>query len=139
MKFRPPTWESDLAAALAEAEKKPFAWWHHDCVTAACRLAGAAMGRDLLAFVRKPWNERRAAEMLETFGGVDGWLNVVARMAYLETVDPRRANRGALVTLRAESGDLHAGCLVGTHVAVVAREGLRLRPRAQVEAAWTDA
>lgn len=139
MGARPSTWEADLEAELARAERRAFAYWQHDCVSAACRLAGAAMGRDLLGFVVVGWDERRAKILLDTFGGVAGFLAIVARMAWLCRALPARAHRGALVTVRPDDGVLRAGCLLGANVAVVGPEGLRRIPARYVESAWDDA
>lgn len=138
MKDRPPGWEAALARALVEAECQTFAYGYHDCVTAACALADAAMGCDLLGFVCQRWDERRARVLLATFGGITGWLHVVARMSWLVPVHPPAAHRGALVTVRTEDGELRAGCLLGADVAVVGPAGLRRIPRSYVESGWQD-
>lgn len=139
MIHRQPDWESDLARALDLAQSKTFAWWDHDCVTAACRLAGAAMGRDLLAVIREPWNtEHRAQRVLRLLGGVDFLLNMLARMSMLSTVDPARAPTGALVTIRDDADQLCAGCLVADRVAVVQASGFVWLVRGRIEAAWAD-
>lgn len=139
MIYRKPSWEADLARAVDLAAIRNFAWWDHDCVTAACRMASAAMGRDLLGWVREPWNSpSRAERVLRWCGGVDGLLNVIGRMAYLSTVRPEIAPRGALVTLRDSAGQLCAGCVVGDRVAVVRQQGLSMAPLGAIEAAWAD-
>jgi hypothetical protein len=139
VKYRPATWQEDLARALDRAMERQFQWWHHDCVTAACRMAGAAMGRDLLGFIQDGWDSAYKAErVLRMMGGVDGLLNVIARMSYLDTVAPQKAPRGSLVTIRDTAGQLCAGCLVGDRVAVVRESGAALAPAAWIEAAWAD-
>lgn len=137
---RPATWEADLARALDVARDRPFGWWTHDCVTAACRLAGAAMGRDLLAWVEAPWRTALAARrVLAANAGLLGLLATIAHVNGLRReIAPRMAGRGALVAVRDARDTVCAGCLVGDRVAVVQQAGMALLPPARIVSAWAD-
>lgn len=130
-----PDFEVRLAAVLAEAERQPFAWGTHDCITFAFRAVQAMGGPDLLAMTPGGWTQRSAPLLLHYFGGLPRVVAAYAIWSGLRGVAPRLVHRGDLVAIEA-GGDHAAGLALGAEVAVVGPDGLARVPRSTIVAGW---
>jgi hypothetical protein len=131
---RIPHWEQDLAAAIADARARPFAWGHHDCATWAFDLR-----RDLTQ------GPDHAAAWRGRYRTGPGAQRVLRRLGWGALEEGARALLGAPLetVLLAQRGDLVLGgapeafgVCIGARVAFVAPEGLVVLPLGQCRLAW---
>ena len=131
---RIPHWEQLLAAAIAEAHTRPFAWGSHDCATWAFDLRrDLTGGADHAALWRgrytTPLGATRVMRRLGWSSLEEGGCTLLG--APLETV--LLAQRGDLVL----GGDPEAfGVCLGAHASFVGPDGLTYLPLFACRLAW---
>ncbi|WP_411572354.1 DUF6950 family protein [Thioclava sp. A2] len=127
-------WEQVLAAALTQAEARPFAWGRHDCATWAFDLRrDLTGGADHAALwrgrYRTPGGCQRVLRRL-------GWRTLEEGGRALlgdPLADPRLAQRGDLVLGGAPEA---FGVVTGARAVFVAPEGLVSLPLSSCRLAW---
>ena len=93
--MRVPNWENKLVEVITAAEKRPFNWGTHDCVTFASDVALAITGRDPIADLRGRWYSALSAKReLCKLGGIE---SAVCHRMGEPLAAPRSAGRGDVV------------------------------------------
>ena len=88
-------WENKLVEVITAAEKRPFNWGTHDCVTFASDVALAITGRDPIADLRGRWDSIWSAHRkLVEMGGLTA---AVSSRIGMPLNSPRSAGRGDVV------------------------------------------
>lgn len=115
---RPADWPLLLAAVIADAERRPFAWGRHDCCTWAADVVLAITMQDPLADLRGRWSTAdEAAALLAELGGLQQAVTdrLGQPMPY-----PALVQRGDVVMVAADpaatGGMRHALAVCGGHV-----------------------
>lgn len=114
--MRFPDWQDRLAAVVAQS-RRPFAYGAHDCCLFAAACVKAITGTDYAADFR-PYDRRRAAEIIGRHGGLAGLMD-----ALLGPRQPRNAAREGDIALVRPRRREAVGVVVGTHVVLI--QGVR--------------
>jgi hypothetical protein len=132
--MRAPRWEVRLADVLSAAERRPFAWWHHDCASFAARAVEAVRGVCPLAGMTWPAEARGALRVLRGERGLAGFW--AARLG--PSHSPLTAQRGDVVLVR-QGRRLASGVVTldGWQVAAPGRAGLVRVPLSDAVMAWS--
>lgn len=131
---RIPHWEEHLAAAIADARARPFAWGRHDCATWAFDLRrDLTGGEDVAAQWRGRYSTALGAQrVMRKLGWSD--LEAMGRdLLGTPLATPLLAQRGDLV-LGGE--DPAFGVCAGARAAFVTPDGLGFLPLAACSLAW---
>ena len=131
---RIPHWEQVLAAAVTQAEARPFAWGQHDCATWAFDLRrDLTGGPDHAALWRGRYRTPRGCQrVLRRLG----WRTLEEGGRALlgaPLADPRLAQRGDLVLGGAPEA---FGVVTGARAVFVASKGLVSLPLSSCRLAW---
>lgn len=126
--MRPHDWEIRLVRYLADAETRPFAWGHHDCVHFAAgwlRALGYPDPLEPFAPWRSPLGAARAIHAAGGFGPA-----VSERIAALgcAVIPPLTAQRGDVVLLQIDARRQALGVVFGTHAAAPGPSSLQSFP-----------
>ncbi len=127
------SWPAALAALVAGAEGKLFAWGRHDCATFAAENQVAITGEN--TFDDDPGNYRTAigaARKLRRLGHGSIEELVAAR---LEEVSPKLARRGDVVVIDTEIGPA-LGVVTGENAVSPGLDGLSRYPVSLARRAW---
>lgn len=111
-------WEDKLAKIIADANKRPFNWGTHDCVTFAADAVLAITGHDPISDLRGQWDSIWSAHRkLVEMGGIE---SAVSRRMGEPLTAPRSAGRGDLVL----TNDGFLGIVVLSHAVAPQPMGL---------------
>lgn len=133
--MRAPRWEHALAEVLAAHERRPFAWWHNDCVRFVARCIAAVRGACPLGGIAWPADAGGAGAVLAAHGGLTAyWTRVLGP----PRATPLAAQRGDLVLVRQDGRTACAiVTLTGWHVASPGPDGLVRLPLDAAHRAWS--
>ena len=127
--LRVDNWPVRLAEAIEEARERPFAWGSHDCATWAFAVAARLRGDPRPKWIGSYKTELGAMRRLKREGlGLEDMGTVILGPA-LPT--PLKAQRGDVVFAAGAYG-----VCIGAKIVQIARDGLTMRPLADVEKAW---
>jgi hypothetical protein len=129
--MRLPDWERRLEAYLQSTAAESLRYGTHDCGLFACGAIAALTGRDVGAWLRGRYQDRKAAaEVLQTFagGGVLAAARRIAEENGFAEIMPLLAQRGDVVAMMTARGaalgvvgiDGHVRCFdrFGRHTSV---------------------
>lgn len=116
-------WPEALAAALALAQNKPFAWGENDCCLFAANCAEAITGVDLANGFRGYQDRAQALEMIAGFGGLLGFASHIAKIYSLPEMKPLQARRGDICLFEGGNGPT-LGICAGDKLLAPGKSGL---------------
>lgn len=131
-------WPERLAAAVAAARRKPFAWGEHDCLLWTCGVVRDMTGVDWAAEWRGRYNDRKGAlRLLRDFagGGLVETCEKIARDWQLQEVTAAFAQRGDVTLLDTVTGPAIGPC-IGDHAVYVAADQLGFVDMVNIKRAW---
>ncbi len=126
-------WPSRLVAAVAAAEKIPFAWGTHDCGSFAAVCEEAVTGETQFGDVLGNYKTALGAARRLKRAGFDNIEALVA--ARLPEVPVNFAQRGDFVVINTDIGPA-IGVNLGDVAVVPGPDGLVRYPRSSVRRAW---
>lgn len=134
--WRRPGWPERLAAYLATARRRPFAWGAHDCALFSAGAVEALTGTDLAAPYRGRYTTARgAARVLRRAGA--GSLDAFVAGYFPRLPGPLLAQRGDLALVDSGTGaGLALGVVYGAQVLSVGPDGLAEVPLSAAVTAW---
>jgi hypothetical protein len=128
---RLPDWQARLAALVAHAHIRPFAWGERDCCLWAADAVLAVTGNDPAIGIRGTYRTERAAYLiLAAHGGLRGLGDRIG-----PRIRPAFAIAGDVGIVRATEKPM-AGVCIGDVWMVSASSGLRAFPLGAVRMAW---
>lgn len=131
---RLPDWRSRLHAALAAAQRQPFAWGTFDCCIFAARCIEAMTGEDLSGpYVGKYSDVAGALKTLKGAGFDD--LTAMAAHFFAE-VSPSMARVGDIAAMKAPATGWGLGIVIGPRIAVLSPAGYATIPLTKAERAF---
>lgn len=124
--MRRPDWPEALAAAVAAAERRPYALGEWDCLAFAFGCIAAMTGQDWWPqFAGRYRTVAGAKRVIRLYGRT--LAEAFAGFTGLEVVPILRARRGDVAIYRDAAGE-HLGVVMGAAVLVLADDGLRRVP-----------
>jgi len=129
--MRPPGWESLLAAHLAAARTRPFAWGDHDCVLWSAEWVATLSGTDPAADWRGKYATAEEAASVLAAMGFTSWADLAA--PHLPAIPVARARRGDIMAHPVNGG---LGICDGIHAYFVTERGLTRVEYTKCPRAW---
>jgi cell wall-associated NlpC family hydrolase len=116
-------WPEQLAAQIAAAQAQPYVIGVHDCARFSCQCIQAMTGVDLWPAIAGYNTRRGAIKAMAQHGPT--LEAAAAKLLGTQPAPALTARRGDLLTFNDTLGD-HLGVCTGTHVALLAENGLTL-------------
>jgi len=127
-------WPEQLAAAVKEAETKPFQWGEHDCCLFAADIVLAMTGEDPAVAFRGRYRTATGAKRALTRYG-RGSVPATVDALFGARHRPQMARRGDLLLAATAQGEA-VGVCVGPHGVFAAPAGLTRVPLADCLCSW---
>jgi hypothetical protein len=98
-------WRNRLDSEIDKRKNRKFSYGRHDCCCAASACVKAMTGEDVLKEIFPKYiGKRKAKEVLEEYGGVEGVAEKFAKKYEVKEISVKRAQAGDLVLHTIDEG-----------------------------------